>query len=451
VRRGGRVLHGCVVALLALGIALMGVVGTTGAAAPGTVVASGFSSPRNLAVAPDGTIYVSEGGTGGTEKTPSAPDRPDAAGTRGYTGQVSKVTPGGTKSVVAKGLASYGGGEVIGPSGIVYANGFIWLAIGGMAVEAKLTPLTHENTVVKIDPATGAVTKVADIGAYEIANNPDGYGINANLYGMTLGADGNLYVADAGGNAVYQVNPATGALRVAAVIPGVAVVGSDFPPGAFPPNVPFSNPGRGGKAEVDPVPTDIAPGADGSLYVTLLPGALLPKKSKVVQITAAGVISDIAGGLTTLVGAAAGPDGSLYVASLTAGFAADGRPAPGSVMRILPGGRAEVVAEGLPAPNGIDFDQAGNLYIATYTINPGPQPQGQVVRFDGVAAVTAAPVPAPSPIASPPSPPPTGSGRVLPGLPNTGAGGTQPGLPLPGLFLTLALGGALLALRRRAA
>ena len=104
--------------------------------------------------------------------------------------------------------------------------------------------------------------------------------------------------------------------------------------------------------------------------MTLLPGALLPKKAKVVRIAADGKVSDVVTGLTTLVGAAAGPDGSLYVSSLTAGFAENGPPAPGSVMRVLPGGKSEVVATDLPFPNGLVFDKAGNLYVATYTINP---------------------------------------------------------------------------------
>ncbi len=239
----------------------------------------------------------------------------------------------------------------------------------------------------------------------------------------------------------------------------VTRAGSDCPAATFPPGVPFENPERGGKQEVDPVPTGIAPGTDGSLYVTLLPGALLPNKAKVVRISADGKISDVVSGLTTLVGAAAGPDGSLYVTSLTAGFAENGPPAPGSIMRLLPGGKFEVVATDLPFPNGIVFDKAGNLYIATNTINAGPRPMGMVVRYDGIAKVaapspspSASPTPAPSAKPSPlPSPPPTGNGGALPGLPNTGAGGgTDTTLPLSGLLPVLALGGSLFVLRRRA-
>lgn len=427
------------IAFLSLCMVFTGAIASAGAAAPGTTVASGLMSPRNIAFGPDGTLYIAEGGMGGDEKIVGGPDAPVAEGTRGYTGQVTAVAPNGTKRVVAKGLPSYGGGEVVGPAGIVFANGAIWVVNSGLYFDLKLAPLTNEASVVKIDPATGAVTKVADLGAYEAANNPDGYGLNSNPYGMTLGADGNLYVADAGANTVYRVNPATGAIAVAAVIPGVTVTREDLPPGFLPPDAPLENPARGNKPEVDPVPTSVTSGADGSLYVTLLPGALLPNKAKVVRIAPNGTVSDVLSGLTTLVGSAAGPDGNLYVTSLTAGFAENGPPAPGSVYRVLPGGKWEVVATDLPFPNGITFDKAGSLYVATFTINPGPQPVGAVVRFDGIAKVTA------------PSPPPTGNGGALPGLPNTGAGGAE-GLtpPLAGLLLAVALGGSLFVLRRRA-
>lgn len=448
-----------VIAILAMCMVFTGAIASADAAAPGTPVASGLMSPRNIAFGPDGSLYIAEAGMGGDEKITGAPDNPlGEGGTRGYTGQISKVAPNGTKTVVAKGLPSYGGGEAVGPGGIVYANGAIWVATSSLYFDLNLTPLTNEAAVVKIDPGTGAVTKVADLGAYERANNPDGYDLNSNPYGMTLGTDGNLYVADAGANAVYQVNPATGAIKVAAVIPGVTVTREDLPPGFLPPGAPLENPDRGNKPEVDPVPTSVSAGADGSLYVTLLPGALLPNKAKVVRIAPNGTVSDVvSGGLTTLVGSAVGPDGNLYVASLTAGFAEDGPPAPGSVYRVLPGGKFELVATDLPFPNGITFDKAGNLYVATYTINPAPQPIGEVVRFDGIAKV-AAPSPTPRPTASPapsaspiPSPPPTGNGGALPGLPNTGGGGAgDPTMPLAGLLLAVALGGSLGVLRRRA-
>src|SRR5690349_10385123 len=74
--------------------------------ATGTMVASGLAAPRFIAVSGDGSLYVSEAGSGGDESLPppegappSDPNNP--APTRGYTGRVTKISPDGTKTVVA--------------------------------------------------------------------------------------------------------------------------------------------------------------------------------------------------------------------------------------------------------------------------------------------------------------------------------------------------------------
>jgi sugar lactone lactonase YvrE len=372
-------------------------------------------------------------------------DPSDPPPTRGTTGQVVKIAPNGTKTVVAKGLPSYNAEGPTGPNGIVYAAGAIWIVTGGAGPGTpSVTPLQYEASVLRIDPATGAVTLIADIGAYERANNPDPYAVDTNPYGMTLGPDGNLYVADAGGNAIYQVNPTTKALKLLAVIPGVPYTPDEVPQG-FPP----ANPARGGKPELDPVPTALAFGPDGNLYVTLLPGALAPQMAKVVKVTMSGQVSDVVTGLTTAVGIAFGPDKNMYVTQLLAGApAGPNQPPTGNVVRITPDGQDSLAVEGLAFPNGIAFNKAGDLFITTGTAGgpPNVPPIGQIVRVDGVAKA-AAPSPSPS---APPSPPPTGNGGNLPGLPSTGAGwGTASTGAFGGLALAVALSLGLLVVRRR--
>ena len=132
-------------------------------------------------------------------------------GRAGLSGQVSKIAPGGAKSVVARDLPSYfqPAEGSSGPSGIALAGGALWVAVGGAGPgTSRVTPLPNENAVVRIDLGTGAVRRVADIGANERTNNPDPNAIDSNLYGMAFGADGRLYVADAGGNALYRRRPA---------------------------------------------------------------------------------------------------------------------------------------------------------------------------------------------------------------------------------------------------
>ena len=418
-------------------------VGTLGAAAQAacTPIATGLVNPRFLAVADDGTVYVTEAGAGGAEPvlTPPGEGPGGPPGTRGTSGRVTRIAPGGVKSVVAGNLPSYfqpvEGSS--GPSGIALAGGALWVAVGGAGpATPRLTPLANENAVVRINPQTGAVEKVADIGAYERASNPDPNAIDSNLYGAAVGADGMLYVADAGGNTLYRINPSTGALSVVAVLPGLPVTEAEIPPGLFPPGVPFGNPFRGNKPELDPVPTGVAAGPDGNLYVANLSGfPYVAGKAKVSRVTPGGPVGDAATGLTMAVSVAFGPDGMLYASQIATGFQLTGPDAPptispGAVVRVRPDGTRQVVAGNLNAPNGIAFDRAGNLYVVVNAAF-GPPDQGQVLRCAGVAT------------------------PAMPGLPSTGAGGSGGGgrspvapLALAGAALTCGIG--LLALRRRA-
>lgn len=372
-------------------------VASPGAGIPGVpegavVLTSGLMSPRYLTVAEDGSVYVTEAGIGGDEEliappvegTPEAAASPVAAepiGTRGQTGQVTKIAADGTVSVVASGLASYllGGLGTSGPAGIALSGGSIWVAVGGPGPRTGMfLPIPTENSVVSIDEATGEFAVLADIGAFEIANNPDPNAVDSNVYGMDIGADGILHVADAGGNAVYQVDPATEELSVFAVIPGIEIPADQAPPSG--------NPSRGGANELDPVPTGVAANPAGGVFVALLSGGPFPVgAAKIQAIAEDGTVTDAAGGLTMCTDVAIGPDGHMYAVQLSLNFLAE-IPDPGNVVRVLANGTLEPVAEGLMLPNGIAFDAAGNLYIASGAVTPpGMDPAGLVLRIDGVA------------------------------------------------------------------
>ena len=72
----------------------------------------------------------------------------------------------------------------------------------------------------------GSVTEVASTYAFEVANNPDPNILDSHPYGLTAGPDGMLYVADAGANTVLRIDPASGATSLVALMPGL--------PGPFP-------------------------------------------------------------------------------------------------------------------------------------------------------------------------------------------------------------------------
>lgn len=361
-----------------------------------TVVAEGLWNPRFLAFGDDGTLYITENGVGGDQvltppsmgtselegATPVAsPDNvegtpddveapPMPPSTRGYTGQISQVTVDGTQSVLATGLASYSDG--VGPVGIALGAGEIYFSIGGMAVGQGATPLPEENTVNRLVLATGAVETIAELGPYEEANNPDGTDVNPNLYMIANGADGQLLVADAGGNTIYSVDPASGEFSLVAVVPSL-----DELTGAEP------DPDMGPR---HPVPTGIAVGADGTTYVGLLSEFWPEGAPSVLVLAEDGTFTPAGGPLSFNVGIAVGPDGLVYASQLMGFTSPDAPPGPGSVVRITADGTVETVVEAVMMPHGLAFDTEGNLYIAINSLMSAPDmPAGQVIRIDGVA------------------------------------------------------------------
>jgi hypothetical protein len=299
--------------------------------------------------------------------------------TRGSTGQVVSVASDGAQTVVASGLPSYtlGPGAAVGPAGIVLGNGELFIAVGGAAAgNFGIDQLPGENAVHRVSLADGALTPVAAIGEYEIANNPDGTDVNPNLYEMAQGADGRLVVNDAGGNTTYAVNTATGVFELIATYPLLG----QLPGGeAIPAEM----------AGAQPVPTGIAI-ADGNTFIGFLSEFWPEGASSIVTLGANGTLARVAGPLFYNVGLAIGPDRNLYATQLASPPAAGSSEfGLGSVVRVFGDGTVEPVVEDLPAPHGITFDVAGNMYVAVYSafFSTPDAPLGQVARFDGIAAI----------------------------------------------------------------
>jgi sugar lactone lactonase YvrE len=356
------------------------------------LVADGLFNPRFIAVADDGTLYITENGVGGDEMlmppaigtgeleaTPVAGATPIAAepeqeqegppATRGYSGQITQVTPDGTQSVVASGLASYSIGT--GPVGIVTFNNEVYFSIGGVAVEMGIEPLEGENAVHRLDPATGTVEQIAYLGQYEVDNNPDGTDVNPNLYQMDALGDGRLIVVDAGGNTVYTVDPSTGDFELAAVVPDLTGL----------PNAPEDAEPR------QAVPTGVVR-AGGTTFIGILSEFWPEGVPSVLQLNEDGTFSAAGGTLSFNVGLAVGPDNQIYASELFGFVEGAEEPGPGRVVRVYGDGTVEPVLEGVMMPHGIAFDIAGNMYVAINTLMSGPgMPAGQVIRVDGVAAV----------------------------------------------------------------
>ena len=331
------------------------------------VVAEGLWNPYGLLFA-DGTLYVGESGVaspgtdGESVATPNAEGTPIAQVPGPVPGQVTVISASNETSVIGVGAD--------GVVGMAIVDGTLYVACGGGSVGSGFQPLPIETTVDAIDLDSGELSEIASPGDYEVENNPDGTDVNPNLYGMAANADGMLFVADAGGNAIYQVDPATGEFSLFAVVPTLEELTESTPGAGAPPR--------------QSVPTGVVVDDSGNVHVLLLGIGFWPGPS-LLTFAPDGSYTAGPAGLTTAVALAMGPDGLLYATQLSDDFEGE-QPGPGNVFRIGADGTLETVVEGLFFPHGLAFDDDGNLYVTTNAIISAPDaPLGQVLRFDGIA------------------------------------------------------------------
>ncbi len=365
-----------------------------------TVVADGLNSPRGLAFGPNGALYVAEAGIGAGDGNGGF-----AVGI-GFNGSVTEIQ-GATSShpvwhrivtgLVSLGTIEQGSAQALGPSGVsVHGNGGIYVTIGesalGVAVDNLNLPTEAQEQLghlIKVTPS-GRWKAVGDIGDLDYlwtgANQnqpwaPAGQFPDANPYGV-LAVPGRQFVADAGANTIDEIRP-DGSIRIVAFVPNPLL---PLPNGKL---VPVS----------DSVPTCVARGPDGYLYVgTLAFGAnfarlsptappnwsALPPQSKIYRVNPNDsevflTDSDVwASGFNPIV-ACGFNRGALYVTEYTtqqSGYKT------GDVVRVQvastgPGARTTLGENVLSEPNGLAFDGHGNVYVSNNSISAGI---GQVVR-----------------------------------------------------------------------
>lgn len=344
----------------------------------GDIVLEGLNGPQGLFIDAEGALWVVDSGVGGSEEVeffdPATFELNPA--TLGSSSRILRWVPGGEAEVIASlpsvavGTDFIGAARVTALDGVVYATVGAWHIAGGETVT-----LPMQAQVVRIED--GEPVMVADLWQHELLNNPDGTtNLESHPYGIIGGADGLLYVADAAGNTLLSVNPATGEVETLAVFEGL--------PGVFP------SPWRDNEPITDPVPTAVVQDENGDFYVSLLSGApFIPGSAKVLKVSG-GEITDFALGMTMLTDLKQGPDGNLYATSF--GMFTEEGPVfnSGAILRILPDGSVETLVSGLPFATALAVDAEGNGYVA---INGIAIPDaGMIVYYEGLTGMEGEPV-----------------------------------------------------------
>lgn len=345
-------------------VTVFAIAAAAASAAP-TVIASGLDNPRGLAFGADGTLYVAEAGRGGSGPcfTNSEPNYVCF----GTTGAITQVRDGAQSRLVTglPSLAVAGGGGATGPNDVsLLGNGAIAVTLGLGAPPATVAPGgllagTGLGSVIRLQGHSGDWRPLADVAAYEASANPDGTDLDTNPYGL-LALPGRTIVADAGGNSVLEVS-ASGKVSTVAAFP----------------QTPFTVPFPG---SMDAVPTAVAKGPDGALYIGQLTGFPFPVGGSTVWRVGPSGLEPFRTGFTNVVDIVFGPNGSLYVVEIdSAGLATPpAHPPVGSLIRVAPDGTRTTVATGLFAPGGVAFGPDGAPYVTVCSVCAGG---GQVLRL----------------------------------------------------------------------
>ncbi len=402
---------------LALGLLALSATLVSGEAAGKlTVVASGLNNPRGLAYGPGGVLYVAEAGLGAGNGHGGFGEGV------GFTGSITEIrnvgAPHPQARRVVSNLASLGtterGPEVVGADGICSGkagNLYVIMAESVAGVLAE-SPTLNPDQVGQFGhllsiPVIGhrrSWTAVADVGDFNYAwtgahrndswapHNAPAAGSpppgtpqfpDANPYGVLV-VDGRQFVVDAGANTLNEVL-SNGIVRIIAYFPDPRL------PVSATVTVPVS----------DAVPTCVAKGPDGFLYVgTLAFGANfaragnplwkdLPKQSKIYRVDPNSTKfflteADVwAADLNPITGCAFAHNGkALYVTEFQtqeSGYTTGDLVRIAVVIDGTAGARTALGVGELHEPNGVACTPNGAVYVSNHSISSG---QGEVVRVN---------------------------------------------------------------------
>jgi hypothetical protein len=265
------------------------------------------------------------------------------------------------------------GVEASGLSDIVFDNagtayGLIGLGANPNNRSSLGAPGADFATLARLPLGGGALQRIADLGAHEIAHNPDGGALDTNPYGLAAAPGGGFLVADAGANDLLKV-AADGTVSTLRALS------------------PRPNPLPFGPPVFQSVPTAVAVGPDGAYYIGELTGFPFPAGAANVYRfdPATSALTVAHTGFTNIGDLTFDSSGNLYVLQMsTNGLAAATGSGSGVLIKIDAGtnNRTTIVNSGLMLPSSILAGPDGALYVTNRATSANA---GQVLRIIRVA------------------------------------------------------------------
>lgn len=295
-------------------------------------VVDGLTSPRGLTLDRDGSLLIAETGGGRLLKVTADQD-------------VSSLSTNLPYSLNTGPDAAYRAG----PSAISLQNGEMYVIVGEFRGNrsARLYRIGGDTGYEAVTPVTDPFSPIRNrfSNPYDIVDAPEVNG---------------WIVSDGGGNSLLAVD-VDGNIRDYVVFENFNVSGHDAP--------------------VEMVPTGIARGADGAVYVGVLTGFPYPDEEAVVwrvedlngdgDAMDDGEVEPYVTGLTTITDITFGPDGTLYIAEFSTNtnavfsggdFAANAIANPGRVLK-WDGSELTLFANNVVSPTGLAATDT-TLYIS---------------------------------------------------------------------------------------
>jgi uncharacterized protein (TIGR03437 family) len=316
----------------------------------GAATAATFSTPVGVSLDASGNVYVADE----------------------FNNRIRRFVPGGAIATLAGTTISVGDG---GPSTqariepwsvAVDSSGNLYIAD---RLEQRVRKVTPSGTITTL-AGNGQAGGGGDNGPANLAalNTPNGVAVDA---------AGNVYIADAGNNAIRRVDASTGIITAFAGTGGCCYAGT-------------GTGGDGGLATAATLyyPESVAVDGSGNVYLTdAVQSNISPQAQAVRRVTTDGKINTWAGGGTSVgfsgdggsplqaqfgsaITLAGGSDGSLYIADQNNNRVRKVDPAGATINTVAGNGQAsnsgnggQATSAGVDAPLSVTLDKAGNLYI----------------------------------------------------------------------------------------